>query len=120
MLQGFVLVLCILLFCLVLHLIAKDRLLLRYSLLWIALVVVTFVSAVFPDGVYSLSRTFGFANPSNFIFFIGLFCLLAITLSLSVIASSQAVKIKKLTQRIALIEHEIDSSRSQSNKLHLP
>lgn len=111
MLQGFVLVACVLLFCLVLRLIAKDRLLLRYSLLWFALVVVSFVCAIFPDGVYSLARAFGFANPSNFIFFIGLFCLLAIVLSLSVIASNQSVKIKKLTQRIALIEHQIDSNQ---------
>ena len=96
-LRCFVAILCLLLFIIVIRLVAKERMLLKYSLLWLFLAVILFCSALFPEIVFSLSGA------------IGLFCLLAISLSLSVVVSRQTIAIKNLVQKLALIEYEKDS-----------
>ena len=93
-LQIVAIILCVAFFAYVVHLVARERLLLKYSLLWMALTVVIVLCALFPQPLYSISSFLGFETPSNFIFFIGLFFLLAISLSLSSIASKQALMIK--------------------------
>ena len=112
---------CVTLFCgallfYVVHLVAKERLLLRYSLLWLGLAFVLLACALFPDGIISLSTALGFETASNFIFFVGLFCLMAISLSLSVIASGQSKKIKELAQRVALVEHQALEGKGEKDE----
>ena len=98
---------CAILLLFVFRLVAREKLMLKYSLLWLFLVVAVMLCAIYPNGIFAIAKIFGFANPSNFIFFLGLFCLLAISLSLSVIVSKQTMRIKNLTQRLALLEHSI-------------
>lgn len=117
LLQIIVIAFCIALAAYVLHLVAKERLLLKYSLLWLLLVIVLLLGSVFPEALFSLSNVMGFETPSNFVFFLGLFCLLAIVLSLSVIASKQTLKIKNLTQRIALLEYDERALRATSEQV---
>ena len=105
-LRVFVVLFCVVLFLYVLRLVAREKLLLKYSLLWLALAIILLVFALFPRALFSLAYMFGFETPANFIFFVGLFCLMAITLSLTVIVSKQTLKIKNLTQRISLIEYD--------------
>lgn len=116
-LQFVVIAFCAVLLLLVLHLVAQEKLLLKYSLLWLFLVAVTMLCAIFPKGVYAVAAFFGFTMPSNFIFFAGLFCLLAISLSLSVIVSKQALRIRNLTQRLALLENEIHRARNNGHTM---
>ena len=65
--------------------------------------------------IYSLSlffiapRLFGFVNPANFLFLGAIVLLLAISLSLSVAVSRHVLAIKSLTQRIALLEKELEN-----------
>lgn len=84
----------------------RGRLLLRYSLLWMALAVVAMLGALFPEIIFRLSDLVGFETPSNFILFVGLFFLMAVCLSLSVIVSKQALRIKSLVQEMAIMENE--------------
>jgi len=86
--------------------VAKRRLLLRYSLLWLTLALLVLLGAIFPDVIVLLANLLGFDVPSNFLFFAGLFFLLAICLSLSVVISKQSMRIKNLTQSIALLDGE--------------
>ena len=90
----------------VLHLVAKGKLLLKYSLLWLVLCLAMLICALFPGVVYVLSDFTGIVAPSNLGFLVGIVILLAISLSLSVIVSKQALSIKNLTQRIAILEKE--------------
>lgn len=90
----------------VLHLVAKGKLLLKYSLLWFVLCLAMLVCAIFPGVVYVLSDLTGIMTPSNFVFLVGIIILLAIALSLSVVVSKQVLSIKNLTQRIAILEKE--------------
>lgn len=97
---------CFLLFTYVIYLVRKDRLQLKYSLLWLAFGSVVLVLSLIPGPLFALARIFGFETASNFIFFTGFIFLILIALSLSAIVSKQAIAIKNLTQRIALIEAE--------------
>lgn len=98
------------LFC-VIKLVSKDKLLLKYSLLWILLCVVILVCDLFPQAMYWASDLLGFVSPSNFIFLVAIALLLAISLSLSVAASRAILANKNLAQRIALLEKELEERR---------
>lgn len=96
----------------VLKLVAKGKLLLKYSLLWLVLGIILLLCAVFPGIVLSLSGLIGFVSPSNLVFLAAIGILLAVSLSLSVIASRQVIAIKNLTQRLALLESENESPKT--------
>ena len=67
---------CVLLLAYVFHLVKHDRLLLNYSLMWLALAAVILLCAVFPWPLFGVAAAFGFATASNFIFFVGFLFLL--------------------------------------------
>ncbi|MEG0050341.1 MAG: DUF2304 domain-containing protein [Clostridia bacterium] len=104
---------CLIFLILVVRQVAHGRLLLKYSLLWMMLALVSILAALFPEPLYALSSLLGFENPSNFIFFAGLFFLLALCLSLSIIVSKQALRIKNLIQQTALIQKRLEEQDSR-------
>ena len=101
---------CLLLATYVVHLVKHERLQLRYSLLWLVLAIAMLLCALFPRPLFSIAAILGFEAPASFIFFAGLILLLLISLSLSSIVSKQMNSIKNLTQRIALLEHQLNNS----------
>lgn len=107
-LRLFMVVSCILLSVYVIHLVKHERLQLRYSLLWLFLALAMLVCALFPDPLFSIAATLGFEAPASFIFFTGMILLLLISLSLSTIVSKQQTSIKNLTQKLALLEHQLN------------
>lgn len=111
-LRVFAIVVCLAFFLYVIYEVKKGQLLLRYSLLWLLLSLFTLVFSVFPEPVYCLAKIFGFEMASNFVFFVGLFFVIAIVLSLTIIVSKQSIMIKNLTQQIALNEHAFNASKS--------
>lgn len=98
----------------VLKLVSQDKLLLKYSLLWILLCLVVLACDAFPEIMYWAADLIGFISPSNFIFLVAIGLLLAITLSLSVAVSRAVVANKNLTQRLALIEKELERTEFES------
>ena len=106
-LQVFVVAACFLLLLYIVHMVKRDKLQLRYALLWLTLAVVIMLCSLFPQLLFSITGVLGFETASNFIFLVGFFFLLAICLSLSMIVSKQVASIKNLTQRIALMEYEL-------------
>lgn len=106
-LRPFVALLCFAFFMWVLVLVSKEKLQLKYSLLWLALTFITFLCTLFPAPVYRLATLLGFDAASNFIFLAGFFFLIMVCISLSVIVSKQSTSIKNLTQRIAILEKEL-------------
>lgn len=99
-------VICILFIAYIISLVTKGKLLLKYSLLWLALSFFVCVFSMFPEPIYALSKFLGFELASNFIFIAAVFFLLVIALSLSVIASKQAAYTKTLVQEVALLKKE--------------
>lgn len=92
----------------IINLVRHKRLLLKYSLLWMTLSFLMIFCSIFPEPIFEISRILGLQVASNFIFLIAIICLLAICLSLSIIASKQTAYSKTLLQEIALIRKRID------------
>lgn len=106
-------VLGILLFSYVLRLVSRRKILLGYSLLWFLLALILILCPLFPEPIFQLAYLFGIELPSNFIFILAIICLLAICLSLSVIASRQTAYQKTLVQEVALLNKEIESMKTK-------
>ena len=106
-------ILGLLLLIYIIRLVSSKRLLLSYSLLWVFLAVIITLCALFPTPIYWLADAIGIALPSNFIFIIGIICLLVICLSLSVIARKQNAYSKTLVQEVALLRKEVDAIKAE-------
>ena len=102
----FMVISCVLFIVYIVSLVTKGKLLLKYSLLWLALSFFVCIFSLFPEPIYALSNLLGFELASNFIFIAAVFFLLIIALSLSVIASKQASYTKTLIQEVALLRKE--------------
>jgi len=101
----------------IIALVSRRRLLLKYSLLWLTLSLVLCLCAIFPTPIFMLARFLGFETASNFIFVLAIFFLLAILLSLSIIASKQTERINTLMQELALMKKkEEDEHENSGNK----
>ena len=112
-LQFGVITACLVLLCFVLRLVLKDSLQLKYSLLWIVLALVLLVCGLFPQPLYFISSLFGFQTPANFVFVLGFLFLICIVLSMACLSSKQSSAIANLTQRIALLEKELESKNRE-------
>lgn len=112
--QIFIIAICLIFLVYIVYLVKRKKLLLKYSLLWLALSVVAGLCALFPGPLFSLAVLLGFETASNFIFVIGFFFLLAICLSLSVIASRQTEYIKTLVQDLALLRQSKEDTTKDS------
>lgn len=108
-----VVITCVVFLAAVSRQVAHGKLLLKYSLLWMTLAVASILVALFPNPLFAVSSALGFEAPSNFIFFVALFFLLAICLSLSIIVSKQALRIKNLVQQEALIEKRLETLENE-------
>lgn len=94
------------------NLIKDGKLLLKYSLLWLLLCILVLICDAFPCIASYASEFAGFITPSNFIFLIAIIILTAICFSLSIAVSRSSVAIKNLSQEVALLEKEVNLSKS--------
>lgn len=94
----------------------RNKLLLRYSLLWMLLAVLMFVFAIFPQPVFSLASAAGFSVGSNFIFFVAIFFLLVMALTQTRALSKQILMTKELAQRQAIIEKRLREGSVQEDQ----
>lgn len=94
-------------FVLLILLLRKKMLNLKYGLLWIFSGVLMLILAIFPGILNSFSRLVGIASPTNALFAVILFCVMIILISLTAIVSGLNNKVKKLAQTIALLENRL-------------
>lgn len=100
-----------------LYLIAQRKLQLKYSLTWFFLLALILIIALVPAPFFVLAAWCGFEASSNMLFFIGMFILMSICLSLSVIASKNANDIRRLTQTVALLNAHIQQLENKRNQI---
>lgn len=91
----------------ILWLMKKQKLLVRYSIIWLFSAAVLALFAVFPYIVLVLRDLTKIVTPSNLIFMVAIAFLLLISLCLTSIVSSLSEKIKKLAQQNALLERRV-------------
>ncbi len=104
----------------VIRLVRRGRLQLKYSLLWLLIGCTFIICAVFPGVVTFFKGLFGIALTSNFVFLAGLGGLFLVCLSLTVIVSWQARDIRMLVQRIALLEHDLGVDEADARRRSEP
>lgn len=100
-----------------LYLIAQRKLQLKYSLTWFFLLALILIIALVPAPFFVLAAWCGFEASSNMLFFIGMFILMSICLSLSVIACKNANDIRRLTQTVALLNAHIQQLENKCNQI---
>lgn len=93
---------------LLINLIRKNRLELKYALLWFVLGIGILILCLFPSITEHVARFFGIGLPINLIFFAGFCFALIIIFSLSVAVSKMSVRVKRLTQELGLLRRELE------------
>ena len=93
-------------FYLVLRLLKKKSLNLKYTLLWLLSGIIMLILAVFPQILNGFATAVGIYEPTNALFAVIFFCIIII-LSLTAIVSKLNEKSKRLIQSIALLEKRV-------------
>ncbi|MGG0823299.1 DUF2304 domain-containing protein [Paenibacillus turicensis] len=98
------------LFCFfaLINLIRKYKLELRYSLLWMIVMLLILVLAIDPHLVGWVSKGMGVELPVNAVFFLTIFGLTVIVFSLTVTVSKLTTKIKELSQQLGIMQHHLN------------
>lgn len=89
----------------------RNKLLLRYSLMWIFLSALLLVVAIFPQPIFALASLIGFDVSSNFVFSVAIFFLLLLCLGQARSISQLVIKQTETIQRLALLEKRFDDAR---------
>ena len=105
--QFFALAAAVLFFVLLVWLLKRNRLSLKYCLLWLLSGIIMLVLAVFPGVLDWFSHAIGIYSSVNALFAVILFCGMMLMISFTVIVSREKQEIVKMVQRIALLENRI-------------
>lgn len=97
-------------------LIRKNRLELKYALSWLVVAVIVLIIDCFPILMEELAHMLGIASPVNMMFFVGFLFSLVILLTLTVAVSIAATSVKRLTQKIALLEKRVEELEALNEK----
>jgi len=106
-LQTFLVLGILLYFFILLFLIKRRTLLLKYTLLWIFSGIIMLIVAVFPKIMISITHFLGVVEVTNGVFALILFFMLIILMSITSIVSNMKEKNKQLIQKCALFEKRI-------------
>jgi len=77
----------------------------KYALLWIAVGTAIIILAIFKEIVFFIASIMGIKTPINAMLFIGIFFILVINLYYSLEISKLNEQVKKLAQKLALLQH---------------
>ena len=89
----------------ILVLLRKQKVNIKYSLIWILLFTILLMAAIIPGFLVWITNILGFKTPSNMIFSLILAVLVIITITLTVIVSQQDKKVRLLIQEISIIKN---------------
>lgn len=91
---------------LILHYVKKEKILLKYSLVWLLPCVVLLIFVLVPGFLTWTTNTLGFQTASNMILTLLVGLLLIITIALTVIVSTQKEQIRLLIQEVSLMKNK--------------
>lgn len=99
---------------LLVNMISKYRLELKYALLWLLMGVTAIIMALFPDLSQFVANTLGIETPVNALFLIAISALLVILFSLTTALSRISCKLKDAVQEIGLLKQELEDLKSKT------
>lgn len=102
-----ILLLAIFIITLIIEMIKKEKLELKYSLSWLFVAVTILILSTFPELMSVIAKLIGVSTPINAIFFLGFLFIIIICFSLTIVISKNTKKITRLSQELTLIKFEI-------------
>ncbi|RTQ93156.1 DUF2304 domain-containing protein [Lysinibacillus telephonicus] len=106
-LQLVLLALTIISLFILIRMIARYKLDLKYSLLWLLLGGGFIIFTIFPTTVYYIAKFLSIETPTNALFLLGILFLIAIVFSLTIAISNASNNIKKLSQELGVLKLEL-------------
>ena len=106
-LKFFLLLAIVIYFYSIIFLEKKQKLQLRYSLIWGIAGIVMFFITLFPDWMVGIIQKIGIIDTNIGLLAIVIFLLMLILMSLSSVVSTLDAQNKKLIQKVALIEYRL-------------
>lgn len=94
------------------NLIRKERIDIKYALLWLFTSIIFIFLSLFVKSSYYIAELFGIEMPVNALFLVGIITLLLISFSLTVALSKTTTMINSLTQEIALLKNKLEKLQS--------
>ncbi|MBE6763193.1 MAG: DUF2304 domain-containing protein [Ruminococcaceae bacterium] len=94
-------------FFILIYLLKKNRMTLKYSLLWMLVGLVMLFVAIFPEVFIWAARLIGVDVPSNALFAVLNFCMIVLLMFLTAVVSGQSNRLTRLTQSLALLEKRV-------------
>jgi hypothetical protein len=98
----------------ILYLVRRDHLHGSYAVWWLAVAAVTLLLAVFPHIIDWLGNTLGIAYPPVLAILIGMAFTLIRMLQMDIDRSRQERSLRRLTQRLAILDQELSEAREQA------
>ena len=88
----------------------KERMPIKYSLLWYFSAIIILLVSIFPKVLELFQNLFGFETLSNLIIGMFISILLFLTMALTIIVSGQTKKIVLLVQEISFLKSKLEES----------
>lgn len=102
---------CVVLFVFIVEAIRRDRLNVRYAILWLGSAAVLLALSVHRPLLDWVARALGVSYPPSLLFLVAFLFLLSIVLHYSLVLSSHRDSIRRLTQTIALLQRALEEER---------
>ena len=116
-LQYLLIIGTVVLFGLIIRLIRRDKIEVKYAIIWLIFSLVMIIFSLFPQIVFILGDITRVINPVNFVFLTQIIFILLILLSVSAVISGFSKKIKRLAQANALLEKRVRRLEEKINEL---
>ncbi|MCI6021133.1 MAG: DUF2304 domain-containing protein [[Bacteroides] pectinophilus] len=94
-------------FVIIINMVRKKSLDLRYALIWLALIAMILVIVIVPGLLGVITHFLGIYDAMNMVFFMGFVFLIVVTFFLTAALSRNSNRIKALTQQVALLEKQV-------------
>lgn len=111
--QVIIAVLIVIVLCVIINMIRKKSLELRYALAWLFVGSGVLILDLFPRLMAWLAKILGIASPVNMLFFLGFCFSLGIVFVLTLAVSRMSNRIKELAQELALYKKEVEKSKNE-------
>ncbi len=92
---------------LIIYLMKKGRMSLKYSLVWFLTGLVLLLCAIFPQAIGCVAKFLGIYSEVNGVFFVGVCFILLIILSLTSIVSGLSERLRTLVQTQGMLEKRV-------------
>ncbi|MBR3227936.1 MAG: DUF2304 domain-containing protein [Erysipelotrichaceae bacterium] len=94
----------------------KDKINIRFAVVWIVWAIAMIITSIFPGIIFSLSRLLGFEKPVNAIFLLMIFLLYCLSFYLFLCISKHNDEIISLNYEIAALKKKLEDKEEKNNE----